>query len=349
MVVPHKLKTYDPRSLTFKLNDKMQLEGVVQKQKSGQDIFIPADKIMIYTHEKEFGDYYGVSALRAAYKPWIIKEFLQKFWNIALERYGSPFMSMGIPQGASLASAMSLMDQLKHKTGIPLPDGYELEIHNLANTGMSFKDAIEYQDKMIARAMLIPDTLFANNDTGAYALSKTHAAFFLLRLNGIGQEIGDMITKYLIKPMVQYNFGDVQEMPNFKFNDVADDDMTQLLNIVKEMLAGGVIAPSEDWIRERLGLPPADEETQAWLDQKKQASVDAMNNLQQAGTPGQKQDPPAEPGKKNPDVKVNAKPEDKAAAKKDGQVQKNSEEDLDDYLNSMRSSVRGILKLGIGE
>lgn len=346
MIVPEKLKTYDPRSLQIKLDAAMKLEGVVQKTKDG-DITIPADKLLIYTHEKEFGDHYGQSVLRAAYKPWIIKEFLQKFWNIALERYGTPFSTMKMPQGASLGSAMALMDQIKHKTGIPLPEGYEMELHNLANTGMSFKEAIEYQDRMIARAMLIPDLVFGNSESGAYALSKTHAAFFLLRLNGVYQEVGDILTKYLIKPLVQYNFGDVKEFPEMKFADVAEEDQTQLVNIVTQLLAGKVIAPSEEWIRERLGLPQADEEAQEYLDKQKEVVMSGMENIQkaQAALPGKEEDPKDK--KKKPDVEVSADPKDKKEAKKEEGVQKNAEEDLDDYLTNLRSSIRGILKVGI--
>jgi hypothetical protein len=340
MVIPLKLKTYDPRSLTFKLNPKtLKLEGVIQRRKNGQEITIPSDKLLIYSHEKEFGDYNGLSVLKAAYKPWIIKEFLQKFWNIALERYGTPFSTMKMPQGGDLKTALKLMDSIKSKTGIPLPEGYEMTIHNLANTGMSFKEAIEYQDRMIARAMLIPDLVFGNSDSGAYALSKTHATFFLLRLNGIGQELSDMITKYLIKPLVQYNFGDVKEYPELKMDDVSEDTKETLLNIVKEMLTGHVIAPQESWIRERLGLPPADEDTQEWLDKKRESSMKMMDAAGQ---------PPGQDPKGDPVIDVNADPDDKNNAKKKEGVQKNSEEELDDYLSDLRAGIRGVLKLGIG-
>lgn len=345
MVVPVKLKTYDPRSLEIKLDNKMRLEGVVQKTKKG-DITIPADKLLIYTHEKEFGDHYGQSVLRAAYKPWIIKEFLQKFWNIALERYGTPFSTMQVPQGGSLKTAMALMDQVKHKAGIPLPEGYEMDIHNLANTGMSFKEAIEYQDRMIARAMLIPDLVFGNSESGAYALSKTHAAFFLLRLNGIYQEIGDIISKYLIKPLVQYNYGDVKEFPELKFSDVAEEDKTELMTIVTQLLQGKVIAPSEDWIRERLGIPQADEDAQEYLDKQKEVVMEGLENIQKAQNSLKDQDQDDDK-KKKPDVDVKADPDDKKDAKKKEGIQKNAEDDVDQYLHNLRSSIRGILKVGI--
>lgn len=344
MIVPQKLKTYDPKSLKIKLDDKMRLESVVQSTK-GADITIPADNLLIYTHEKEFGDYYGQSVLRSSYKPWIIKEFLQKFWNIALERYGTPFSTMTLPQGGSLKTAMALMDQIKHKTGIPLPDGYAMEVHNLANAGMSFKEAIEYQDKMIARGMLIPDLVFGNSDSGAYALSKTHAAFFLLRLNGIYQEVGDVLTKYLIKPLVQYNYGDVKEFPKFQFSDVAEEEKTELINLITQMLAGKVIAPTESWIRERLNIPPADEESQEYLDKQREVVMSGLENIQKANAAKGSGGSPAagdQGGGQGPEVDVNATPEDKAAAakKKAAGIQKNAEEAQDFQLDD-RVQVKG--------
>jgi phage gp29-like protein len=335
MVVPTKLKTYDPGALTFKLNPETgKLEGVLQRQRN-REIMIPAEKLLIYTHEKEFGDYNGLSTLKAAYKPWIIKEFLQKFWNIALERYGTPFMAMKMPQGGSLKSAMQLMDGIKSKAGIPLPEGYDLDVHALANTGMSFKEAIEYQDKQIARAMLIPDLVFGNSDSGAYALSKTHAAFFLLRLNAISQELGDAISSYLIKPLVQYNFGDVQEFPIMKFSDVGEEDIGALATVLDLMIKGKVIAPSEDWIRERLGLPQADEEAQEWLDKQRDLQMEGLENIQKANATLQN------PKKKDPEIDVQVDPEGKKK-----QIQKNAE-DVDYMVDDLRKSIRGILKLGI--
>lgn len=350
MIVPLKLRTYDPRSMSFKLDPvTYKLLGALQKQKQGADLEIPADKLMIYSHEKEFGDYNGEAALRAAYKPWIIKEFLQKFWNIALERFGTPFMSMNVPQGGSLTAALTLMDQIKGKTGIPLPDGYELELHALANTGMSFKDAIDYQDTQIARSMLIPDLVFGKGEGGAYALSKTHATMFLLRLNGITQDVGDILTSYLVKPMVRYNFGEVAEFPAFKFSDVADDDLTTLITIVTQLITGKVIAPSEEWIRERFGIPAADDKAQEFLDKQREVVMSGMENLNKANNVRQNVDGKTDPTGGEP-VDPNAgDPE--GDKKKQKQIQNNSEDDdLDgvDYLAEIRSGVRGILKLGLG-
>lgn len=358
-IVPAKLKTYDPRNIKIKIHPKtMKLEGAVQVV-DNKEVLIKADKLIVYSHEKEFGNYNGEAALRAAYKPWVIKEFLQRFWNIALERYGTPLTSMNVPQGGTLKKAIQLMDMIKTKSGIPLPDGYELEVHNLANTGMSFKEAIEYQDIQIARAMLIPDLVFSNSGGGAYALSKTHAGFFEMRLNGISQEIGDMYTKYLIKPMVQYNYGEVREYPLFKFANVGQDDLTQLTNMISQMITGKVIAPSEAWIRERLGMPAPDDEAQEYLDKQKEVVMSGMENIQKANNELQgKQDDESGKGTKDPngiDDKKAAK--DDKETQKDGkteqkkkqkdQIVKNGEE-FDYYSNQLRSAVRA-LALGIEE
>lgn len=339
MIVPLKLKTYDPRSLTFVLDPTSgKLTGVIQKQKGGKEVTLPAQKLLIYSHEKEFGDYNGEAALRAAYKPWIIKEFLQRFWNIALERYGTPFMSMTMDQGGSLKKALSLMDMIKGKVGVPLPKGYELEVHSLANTGISFEQAIKYQDTQIARSMLIPDLVFGNNgDSGAYALSKTHAAFFLLRLNGISQEIGDIITKYMITDVIRYNFGEVKEFPIFKFSDVAEDDLTAFMAIVTQLITGKVIAPTESWIRERMGIPQPDDEAKEYLDKQREVVMSGMENLNKANEVIQEEEP------KNKKITGLDKEKDKKEQEK---IAKNAEDIFDDYIEDLKS-LRKFVKIGL--
>jgi hypothetical protein len=362
-IIPIKLKTYDPRNIQIKMDpETLKLKGAVQVV-NGQEVEIPASKLLIYSHEKEFNNYNGESALRAAYKPWVIKEFLQRFWNIALERYGTPFQSMSIPQGGSLETAMALMDLVKSKSGIPLPEGYDLEIHNMANAGMSFKDAIAYQDTMIARAMLIPDLVFANSGTGSYSLSKTHAGFFEMRLNGISQEVGDMYSKYLVRPMVAYNFGEVREYPAFTFSDVGQDDLTALSEVVSKMITGKVIAPTEGWIRERLGMPQPDDEAQEYLDKQKEVVMEGLENIKaandgQVAVKKEEADKKTDPKKIGQDDKAKDKKDVKAegkeeADKKKKEIAKNAEitdEEMADYYSeNLRGAVRGLLKLGIGE
>ena len=342
-IIPFKLKTYSPANIRIKLNpDTLQLEGAQQKV-NGKEIFIPADKLLVYSHEKEFNNYNGESVLRAAYKPWIIKEFLQKFWNIALERYGTPFTSMGVPQGGSLTEAMDLMDLIKTKTGIPLPEGYEIEVHNLANAGMSFKEAIEYQDTQIARAMLIPDLIFSNSDSGAYALSKTHSGIFEKRLNGIAQEIADIKTKYLVKPMCIYNFGELREYPSYKYDDVGDEDIKLLSEVITSMITGKVIAPGEEWIREKLNFPAPDPEAKEYLDKQKEVVMDGMENIKKANDALQGEE--GEEGKGKPkqtnEQKPGADSEEEKKKAKDKGVMKNAEINL--YTENLRDAVRGLL------
>jgi len=342
-IIPLKLKTYDPRNIRIQLDpETLKLTGAVQVVKN-KEVPIPAEKLMIYSHEKEFGNYNGESALRAAYKPWMIKEFLQRFWNIALERFGTPLSTMNVPQGGSLKKAISLMDMVKTKSGIPLPEGYEMEIHNLANTGMSFKDAIEYQDVQIARAMLIPDLVFANSGTGAYSLSKTHEGFFEMRLNGITQEVGDLYSKYLIKQLVQYNYGEVREYPAFKFANVGQEDLTMLGNVIKQMIDGSVIAPSESWIRERLGFPSPDDDAQEYLDKKKEVVMSGMENIQKANSALQQQKQEEDPKQVGTDPKA----KDNKDVKKEGQQQqKKVVKNSDDYYEDLRAAVRGLFVIG---
>ena len=51
---------------------------------------LPVDKFIIYSYQQEFSNHYGRSDLREAYRSWWSKDNIIKFWNIFLERFGSP-------------------------------------------------------------------------------------------------------------------------------------------------------------------------------------------------------------------------------------------------------------------
>ncbi|MBA3825028.1 MAG: hypothetical protein H0X24_14170, partial [Ktedonobacterales bacterium] len=63
---------------------------------------IPAEKLIVFSHNKEGDNLDGISILRAAYKHWLIKDILYKIQGIGLERaaVGVPFARylMDVPQ-----------------------------------------------------------------------------------------------------------------------------------------------------------------------------------------------------------------------------------------------------------
>ena len=50
------------------------------------------DRLVVYVHEREAGDWMGTSVLRPAYKNWLLKDPTLRVWSQAIDRNG-----MGVP------------------------------------------------------------------------------------------------------------------------------------------------------------------------------------------------------------------------------------------------------------
>ena len=125
-----------------------------------------------------------------------------------------------------------------------------------------FKEAINYYDKTIARSILIPDRLVAEGQTGAYSQAKVHFDVFLFVLAKLRQDLEEVVmNEQLIKRLVGINYGNISEMPKFKFNPMTDDQKLELNAMFINAVEKGVISPTledENYIRENLHFPEKD-------------------------------------------------------------------------------------------
>ena len=81
----------------------------------------------------------------------------------------------------SIGNLRQILDNLSAKTSISHRMG-EFDISLLEssrNQTAEYQAAINTYNKMIARSILIPDRLFAEGETGAYAQSKIHFDVFV--------------------------------------------------------------------------------------------------------------------------------------------------------------------------
>ena len=108
------LKTRHPHSFQFELDEFGNLKdnGLIQITVN-KEVRLPANKFIIYSYQKEFGNIYGLSDLRPAYRNWWSKDNIIKFWNIYIERYGQP-ITVGEYTSNSPDSISSLKTILKN-------------------------------------------------------------------------------------------------------------------------------------------------------------------------------------------------------------------------------------------
>jgi len=260
-----KLKSLDPETIDFKVDNKGNLKSVKQKMDilsidEGEDL--PLEKLIIYSENKEFGNFYGNSRLRAVYKNWFIKETLLKFWNIALERWGQPIVIGTVPTTDDLDKMVKILQNLQNKSSIAKTEGWDiaaLETGVGRSSGGDYKEAIEYHNEQILKGMLVPALLINSGaGGGSYALGQTHFDIFTLMIQNLENDICGIVEQYLIKPLVEYNFGNQKSYPEFRFEPLTKQELFNLARTFALLVKNGVIGADEQFMRDMMSLPHRD-------------------------------------------------------------------------------------------
>ncbi|MCJ7508121.1 MAG: DUF935 domain-containing protein, partial [candidate division Zixibacteria bacterium] len=262
------LKTKDPELFRFNTDSFGNLTKTgVHHELTSEDL--NTDKFVIFSYNSEFGNWYGDSDLRAAYRSWWYKDTLMKFWGIFLERFGAPTTLGKLPSGVKpeIKQAFeTIMDKIQFKTGITLPEGFDISLLESKRSGDTFRDAIEAHNSMIARSILAPDLLgFSKQSFGSYAMARTQFQVFLWVLEYLGRVIEEeVIEEQIIRPLVFYNYGPNVRQPVFKFKPLTLEGKKELAQIFLDAVKGKIItATKEDeiFLRSIIGFPPPSEAT----------------------------------------------------------------------------------------
>lgn len=274
-IVLKKMKVLNPYSVRVKTDRFGDIIHV--KQRIGTKVIrIPANKIIWYAHDKKFGDPYGNSALRTTYKHWFIKDKMYRFANIAYERYGTPLLIGNVQDAKDTGKMRDLLRKINGMTGLAVSGGDKIEA--IQGSNADFVGYIEHHDRKIMESMLVPPMMLglSRGQSGSYALSENQFDIFMFRLQALQRDLKALIEEEIIRPLIDLNFPNVRRYPSFAFKPLTKEDSNKMADVFVKMITAGVIAPSEDWLREELGFPAMDEETKKRLDEDRQALRDQM-------------------------------------------------------------------------
>lgn len=252
-------------------------------------IKIPKDKVIHLTSSMpgRFGNPYGLSFLRSAYKHWVSKDAYLKMRLIALDRKGTPLIvGYANPNDTVLENVQNntpgmenqiktqradwamanVMKQLHNSSFIVMPgrkeEEYLIEAIQVQGDMNGFKDAIDDSNRGIMRAALIPPLVLGGDGGGSYALGETHDKIFKQVIDGRLKFYKPSIINQLIAKMIRYNFpSSAYERDGFGefLHEDFDPDVTQKLSAVfRELTEMGYMSPScqldMDHVREKIGM-----------------------------------------------------------------------------------------------
>lgn len=238
-------------------------------------IRIPVQKCMHYAFDAQgsFGNPYGRSLLRRAYKWWIQKDGYCRMLSVALDRKGTPLTVIYASQHTTLQdpdkisgtgnqrgvrSASIRADEAAHKaftnvhndSFVVLP-GKKGEIFDLDFVPQDahadqFMQAIDMCNKSMLRALLIPSLIFGSGDgSGSFSLGQEHSKTFLQILDGILQGLQEILKQQLIKEMLVYNFPEemwkADGVGEFANRDFSQEEQDKIVTMYDKAITAGII------------------------------------------------------------------------------------------------------------
>lgn len=239
-------------------------------------IRIPAQKCVHYSFDAQgkFGNPYGRSLLRRCYKYYVLKDSVLQMLAVALDRKGTPLTVVYADpnttvQDANKTNAAGGTNVRGQRTGmradeaarqafsrihndsvmiLPGKKGQIYDLDFVAQTANqdAFISTLDFCNKSIMRALLIPSLIFGNGDgTGSYALGQEHGKTFLKILDGMLEGLKECLLQQVVRELIAYNWPEDswknEGNGSFTPTQFADEDIEKMGRIWDNAIQNGVV------------------------------------------------------------------------------------------------------------
>jgi len=233
-------------------------------QDLNDEVFIPIQKLLVFSFDMEAGNIEGISALRSAYKHWYYKEQLYKIDAIQKERHGIGIPVIKLPVGFSsrdkdMANNLGRNLRTNERAHVVLPPNWDLFFAKLEGHVVNALESVDHHNKMIRENVL-------GNWIDESGNSETKMLMFLKATRFIADIICSVHNKHFIPELIDYNFPDANGMyPQLKARRIGEyEDWRQMSFALRNMIGSQVIRPDDDLevaMRDEMDLPIADPDT----------------------------------------------------------------------------------------
>lgn len=213
LVTLDSIKHKDPALFDFRTDEYLNVTGLVRLGSDGEpERDLPREKFVIYTYMPAYEDPRGRSDLRPCYRHWWVKDVVQRFLAIHLERHGSPVVKGTYRRGTTRQQQEELLrvlEGIRQETAIVVPEDVTVELMEAASRGeQGYLETLCYHDRQIAKAIL-GETLTQEEGsrTGALALARVHQDTLRHRVNKVRRDLEETVMRsQVLRALTVLNF-----------------------------------------------------------------------------------------------------------------------------------------------
>jgi len=231
------------------------------------NVLLPADKMALFTYNREGANFWGIALQRAMYPHWYVKSQLYRVDAIACERNALGVPVWRLPKGFSKEdrdAAFNFVTQLAahEATGAVEPPGEPSDGFRVVGYQGHLREAlpsIEHHNIMISRAALaLFMDLGTTTEHGSRSVGETHGDFFLLALQNLADQVAWEIESTAIRRLVDYNFGEDAPLPHLVVANVQARSLAAITEALTKLATAGLVVSESNlrgFLRAELALP----------------------------------------------------------------------------------------------
>ncbi len=245
----------------------------IHKVKSEKDVpadAVACDELLILTEDMEGNNFEGISNLRPMYKPYFLKDMMQKTNGLGIENNARGLWVLKIPQNQintkQAEKAIAALNNLAQGDvpGMAIPQGWELTYQQSNYQADETMKAISAEDAAISKVTQTDQMEMGFTTTGSRAAHDSKESSEETALKNIAQYLCDKLQP-LIKQFVDYNDPKKGRIkyPKMKFTGVDSKPSLEDAQKLQTLQVGGFIDPNNPVVRayvhEHFDIPGGDD------------------------------------------------------------------------------------------
>ncbi|MFI7073576.1 phage portal protein family protein [Micromonospora sediminicola] len=225
---------------------------------------IPADRLVFYSRNREGASWQGVSLLRAAYRPWLLKAEMLRVAAIMNRRWGAGVaVAEALPgtnptpgqlaEAQRMASAARAGDQ----AGAAVPPNFTMKIVGLTGSVPDTVAFIRFLNQEIATSVLMPHLDLGTSESGSRALGTAFIDSWTLALESEAESVADATTRQAAARIVDWNWGEDEPVPRVVVSGIGSRREVTAESLQLLLNSGALAADPglEAWVRREYRLP----------------------------------------------------------------------------------------------
>lgn len=233
-------------------------------QANGNTIVIPRNKFMLFRVNPERDNPEGNSLLKSVYLSWKYRTAIEEQEAIGIVRnmVGTPVVKIPpiymspdatVEQKAIYQYYQNMVRNLERneQSGIVLPNAYDPESRQplfsfellSVSSGKQYDTSaiIQRWDYKILTGLFADFLKLGQDQVGSFALAGAKTSIMAMAIEARLREIADVLNKDLIKQTFDLNGWDDEELPQFTYTDLDEEDLDEFSKLVQRIFSVNAI------------------------------------------------------------------------------------------------------------